>query len=412
MSAETFAYPFLCIAIFFESFLLVTLLSAPTRAARTRKFEGEAPSVSIVVPCYSEESSIAATVHSLLGLTYPKDKLTIVLVDDGSTDNTRSAMETFRTHEQVRIIHKENGGKHTALNAGIALLPAEIIGCLDADSFVEPDALKEVVACFADPKVAAATAAMSVHKPGNILQHMQYAEYIFGISVRHALASVNGLYVTPGPFSLYRSSVLKEVGVFRYGYQTEDMEMALRLQKAGYVIENAPRARVYTKTPHTITRLLQQRTRWTTGFLRNMIFSYRDLILNPRHGTLGMLVLPLALLSIVNSIFLFGVFLFYLGTTISHAYAIRSGIPASYALMPNLPTLDWFYFPTSLFFILSILTLIATLLLTHMGKRISRTPGNLSIGIVSFFLFYGLLDPLWLIRASTDVLTGKKRAWR
>ena len=148
-------------------------------------------------------------------------------------------MAHFAHHPQIRIIHKENGGKHTALNAGIAITQAELIGCLDADSLVEPDSLREIISCFADERVAAATAAMSVYRPKNILQHMQNAEYIFGSTLRHAFASVNGIYVTPGPFSFYRRSVIKKIGGFRYGHQTEDMEMALRIQQSGYG-ENAP----------------------------------------------------------------------------------------------------------------------------------------------------------------------------
>ena len=193
----------------------------------------------------------------------------------------------LRSASAVRIIRKENGGKHTALNAGIAATRAEIVGCLDADSFVEPSALREIVACFDNPRVAAATAAMSVHKPKNILQHMQNAEYTFGITLRHAFASVNGLYVTPGPFSFYRRSIVEKLGGFRYGHQTEDMEMALRIQHAGYKIENAPRARVYTKAPDTILELIRQRTRWTSGFLRNILNEYRHLIFSRRHSALG-----------------------------------------------------------------------------------------------------------------------------
>src|SRR3989344_7500489 len=151
MSPEMLAYPFLFIAIFFESFVLVTLLSKPAREARSRTLSASTPSVAIIVPCWNEASTIGATCDSLLALDYPKDKLEIILVDDGSTDTTREAMSRFKEHQQIRIIHKENGGKHTALNAGIATTNAELVGCLDADSFVETDALREIVTCFYNP---------------------------------------------------------------------------------------------------------------------------------------------------------------------------------------------------------------------------------------------------------------------
>ena len=259
-------------------------------------------------------------------------------------------MARFAEHPQVRIIHKENGGKHTALNAGIASTDAELIGCLDADSFVEPDALREIVPCFAEAQVAAVTAAMSVHHPKNLLQHMQNAEYIFGITLRHAIASVNGLYVTPGPFSFYRHAVIKELGGFRYGHQTEDMEMALRIQQAGYGIENALHARVYTKTPNTLVELVKQRTRWTTGFLRNILGEYRGLIGNRRYGALGVLMLPTALLAIGSGILIFFLMLFEFTRHALTAFQIRDGIPLSYALLPH-GSFDWFYFPASFYFL-------------------------------------------------------------
>lgn len=414
MSPEMLAYPFLFIAIFFESFVLVTLLSSPARAARKRGRSRETaalPSVAVIVPCWNEAATVAATCDSLLALDYPKEKLEVILVDDGSTDATPQAMERFSGHPQIRIIRKENGGKHTALNAGIAATRAELVGCLDADSFVEPDALREIVTCFADPKVMATTAAMSIHKPSNILQYMQHAEYSFGITLRHAFASINGLYVTPGPFSFYRRAIVEKLGGFRYGHQTEDMEMALRIQHAGYGIENAPRARVYTKAPVTIAELVKQRTRWTSGFLRNILGEYRGLIGSTRHGALGMLVLPIALIAISSGIGLFLLMVFMSANHLSSAVAVRIGIPFSYSLLPHI-TFDWFYFPASLYLTLAAVVLMISITLITIGKRLSKTPENLALGLVSYTFLYGFIVPFWLIRATSDVVLGKRRGWR
>ena len=411
MSPEVLAYPFLFVSIFFESFILVTLLSKPAREARARKPVAETPSIAVIVPCWNESSTVGETCESLLALDYPKDKLEIILVDDGSTDSTLATMKRFESNPQVRIIHKENGGKHTALNAGAAITSAEIIGCLDADSFVEPDALREIIPCFNDPSVAATTAAMSIHKPGNILQYMQNAEYTFGITLRHAFASVNGLYVTPGPFSFYRRDIVQNLGGFRYGNQVEDMEMALRIQQAGYKVENAPRARVYTKSPSTLGELVKQRTRWTSGFLRNIFGEYRGLIANRSHEALGMLVLPSAVIAIGSGIILFFLMIFELVSHAITAFEIRAGIPVSYSFMPH-GQFDMFYFPSSFYLFCGVTTLLASLTLITIGKRISKTPGNLLLGLVSYSILYGFIVPLWLIRATSDVALGKRRGWR
>ena len=411
MSIEMLAYPFLFIAIFFESFVLVTLLSRPARAARTRVLNASTPSVAVIVPCWNEAATVAQTCDSLLALEYPKEELEIILVDDGSTDTTRAVMARFAGHKCVRIIHKENGGKHTALNAGVAATRAELVGCLDADSFVETDALCEIVACFENPQVAAATAAMSIHQPKNILQHMQNAEYTFGIALRHAFASVNGLYVTPGPFSFYRRDIVEKLGGFRYGHQTEDMEMALRIQHAGYEIENAPRARVYTKAPSTVTKLLNQRTRWISGFLRNILGEYRGLIGNRNHGVLGMLVLPSAVLSVASGMLLFVLMLFLFTRNALAALEVRDGIPLLYAFLPH-GTIDWFYLPINFYLVLAIIILLTSIVIIAIGKRISKTAGGMFVGTVSYTLLYGLITPFWLFRASRDVVTGTRRNWR
>ncbi len=410
-SPEFLVYPFLFIAIYFESFLLVTFLSKPARDQRSRPTAIKTPNVAIIVPCWNESSTIKGTTDSLLKLEYPKDKLSIVLVNDGSTDTTPQVMEKFANNPQVKIIHKENGGKHTALNAGIDASPnAELIGCLDADSFVEPDALREIISCFDKPNVMAATASMSVHKPKTIIQRMQYTEYILGITLRHILSSVNGLYVTPGPFSIYRANIFKTLGGFVHAHQTEDMEMALRTQRAGYVIENAIRARVYTKAPATFFKLLEQRTRWSSGFLRNMIYEYRTLIANPRYGTLGMLVLPIALFSLVGSIFMFITSIVVFSQNILNSVFMTSGVPLSYVVASQ--QLSWFYLPTNGIVIFGIILISVTTFFIFAGKHLSKTPGGLTANLIIFTLLYGLISPLWAIRSVADVARGTRRAWR
>jgi biofilm PGA synthesis N-glycosyltransferase PgaC len=408
--------PFLFVTLYFESFLLVTFLSSPARKGRARTpVENDgAPKVAIIVPCFNEEKTVGGTVESLLAMDYPKDKLQLVLVDDGSSDGTARVMDAYEGNPQITIVHQKNGGKHTAINAGIAIATdAVFVGCLDADSFVEPDSLKHSVAAFHSEDVGAVTAAMSVHNPKTILESMQNAEYIFGISLRHILSSVNGLYVTPGPFSLYRRQLVVDLGGFRKGHQAEDLEMALRLQRAGKIIENAPKARVYTKTPLSVPKLVKQRTRWTTGFLRNVLYDYNDLIANPKYGALGLLVLPLGMLAIISGIVVFFVLIFEFVSGIINTIIIESGVPLSFALIPhNFHYIQWFYLPITIVVLLGFILTSCTFLLMFIGKSISRTPSSLFLGIVAYLFLYGLIAPLWLMRAVTDVATGTHRAWR
>ncbi len=412
MHLAVFAYPFIFTGLYFEVFMLLTFLSAPAKERRARPPVTVYPKVGLIVPCWNEETTIDGTVQSLLNLDYPKDRLRIILVNDGSTDNTKTVMDSYTGNPQITVVHKENGGKHTAINLGIEIVSdCEFVGCLDADSFVATDALREMMSAFGDPQVGASTPAMSVFQPKNILEQMQNAEYIFGIALRHALSAVNGIYVTPGPFSVYRRSVIEKIGGFRHAHQAEDMEMALRMQRAGYQIENSPRARVYTKVPRTVAKLVKQRTRWTTGFLRNVMKDYRDMVGNPKYGVLGLVVLPLGFAAVIGGVALFALAIGQLGSEIYHAVAVTSGVPFWYIITPRF-SLEWFYAPVTFVTVISIVVLCISTSFIVIGRNVSKTKTTLTVSILGYAFLYGFIAPFWLLRALADVATGTRRAWR
>jgi cellulose synthase/poly-beta-1,6-N-acetylglucosamine synthase-like glycosyltransferase len=265
---------------------------------------------------------------------------------------------------------------------------------------------------FEDPQVAASTPAMSVFEPKNLLERMQNAEYIFGIAARHALSAVNGIYVTPGPFSVYRRSRHREVGGFRHAHQAEDMEMALRLQRAGYEIENAPRARVYTKVPKSVPKLIKQRTRWTPGFLRNVMTDYRDLVGNPRYGVLGLLVLPLGFVAIVGGVGAFPARALHAWAA-NPAYLLRHRWHSAltYTLTPHFSS-EWLYAPVTFVTIISFVALVISSTFVSSASSVSKTKANLTMSILGYALLYGFIAPFWLMRALADVATGTRRSWR
>lgn len=406
---ELVVYPFLFMALYFQVFLLLTFFDREAKKRRGDTVLNTFPFVSIIVPCFNEEGSISGSIDSILKLDYPPNAYELIIVDDGSTDSTAQVLERYRNNPRITIIRKANGGKHTALNAGIEIARGEYIACLDADSFVSKESLRESIAHFDDERIAAVTASMSIHKPKIILERMQQAEYLLGIILRHILSTVNGLYVTPGPFTVYRKSVFQELGSFTSAHNTEDMEIALRIQRAGLIIQNAPRARVYTNAPGTLRALVKQRIRWTTGFIRNA-YDYRDLFFNPKYGVLGLLVLPLGVLSIVSGIGLFFLTLYKTGDWI-YEYAVRaSEVPLSYTLA--IPSLDLFFAPINPILLLSIPALLITFALIAVGSRISRTKTRLGADVVWYVALYSMVAPLWLIGSVSDVIMGVSRSWR
>jgi len=259
-------YCSLFVSLFFEVFLLITYIEVrgEIKEEEKRDLRGITvfPSTTIIVPCYNEEKTVAATVKSILNLDYPKDKLSLILVDDGSRDGTLAALRKFKNHPQVKILAKENGGKHTAVNMALQSVTTDLVGCLDADSFVTPEALRKIIPYFDDLTTMAVTPAIKIHEPLGVLQHIQNVEYSWSIFLRKMLSMLGALYVTPGPFSIFRTRVFRELGDYKKAHMTEDMEMAMRMQKHHYKIVNSHGAHVYTVAPRTLKGLVKQRTRW------------------------------------------------------------------------------------------------------------------------------------------------------
>lgn len=368
------------------------------------------PSVAIIIPCWNEEKTLAGTIHSLLKLDYPKEKLELVIVDDGSTDKTLQVANSFRSNPQVKIYHKENGGKHTAVNFGIKKTNSELVGCLDADSFVAPDALIEIVKKFQDKKNMAVTPAIRVHEPENMLQRLQRVEYNMGVFLRKMFGEMNAISVTPGPFSIFRRKVFEDLGDYRRAHNTEDMEMALRMHKNYYPIANAPAAFVYTVTPRTVPTLVKQRLRWVYGFLKNVI-DYREMIFNKKYGNLGMFSLPAAVISIFT-------LLYFTSLSIFEAISNLAGKITEYQTVglhfskSMLPHFDWFFWDTNQVAIIILALSFSALIIVLAGQRLAEGHIKPHSGLVYFFLFYGLLAPLWVFKAVFNVVFSRKSTWR
>ena len=260
--------------------------------------------VSIIIPAYNEEKSIARTIKSALKLEYPRNKLEIVIVDDGSSDKTYEFAKKFRSsaHPVIKVFTKKNGGKGSALNKGIAHASGEIIISMDADTFVKPDALKRMVGYFVNEDVMSVAPSMGVYKPRSFWARIVQIEYFMGVFLRKSFATMNAIHITPGAFSAYRKSFFEKYGGYETNNLTEDLEIALRIQSKHKVIENAPKAVAYTLSPESFRALLVQRRRWYVGLMKNL-WTYRRLF-GTKHGPLGAIVLPVAVSTVFLSVIL------------------------------------------------------------------------------------------------------------
>ena len=406
-------YCSLFISLFFEVFLLITYLEVrgeiKAEDELTSRELTSFPSTTIIVPCFNEEDTVSATVKSLLRLDYPKEKLALILVDDGSTDDTLHVLNKFKTHPQVTIITKKNGGKHTAVNLALEKVDTELVGCLDADSFVTPEALRKIIPYFDNTAVQAVTPSIKVHEPKNILQYIQHTEYSWSIFLRRMLSSMGALYVTPGPFSIFRRKVFHELGGYKLAHMTEDMEMAMRMQKNHYKIVNSHGAHVYTVTPSTLKNLVKQRARWSYGFLNNA-FDYREIFFNKKYGHFGMFIMPIATLSLFTSFIMVGNMLWGWGNKIAQVVNRLRAVGFSGEF--SLPSFDWFFINTG---VLSFILLIAvglTLYILFLSLRLAEGKFKFHRGIIYYLFMYAFMAPLWLAKALFDTAFRRKVSWR
>lgn len=397
----------LFLALYIEVYLLLSFLEARDGVQENvRLSETDLPTVAIIVPCFNEETTVAGTLHSLLALRYPQNKLSIIAVNDGSTDGTLSVLKTFKNHSQITVLSKENGGKHSAMNHALAYTKADIVGCLDADSFVESEALYASIQRFSTTGAAAVTPAIVALAPTTWLQFVQQAEYALSVFMRRAFAATNSVFITPGPFSLFKRDIVTKMGGWKHAHGTEDMEMAMRLQEGRYKIVNEPRARVFTKTPATIRTLYRQRVRWTYGFLMNVI-DYRHMVLNRGYGALGMIVLPAAVISIAAALYFTGV---AVGHGLLEAYSFYERV-ATVGLSFGIPSLSFFFFNTTSIALIGYTLIVLALALLFTGRAIADAPLH-PVSVPLYVLLYSFLAPWWLLGAVSRALMRAQAPWR
>lgn len=262
---------------------------------RSKKFT---PHVSIIVPAYNEDKVIEKSVRSLIRSRYRK--IEILIVDDGSTDNTwQVARALARRYKRVKALHQTNSGKAVALNNAIARTESDIVICVDADTLFPPDTIKNLVRHFEDETVGAVAGVVKVGNAHGVLTKWQALEYISGISIeRNAQALLGAITIVPGACGAWRRSILMEVGGFSSSTLAEDCDLALKIQKTKrYRILQDNEAISYTEAPQSLMALTKQRFRWTFGNIQSL-WKHRHMVLNGDYGWLGLYVMPSAIIAI------------------------------------------------------------------------------------------------------------------
>ena len=247
---------------------------------KTLKLE-RTPFVSILMPAHNESSVLIPVVEQMTKLNYPEYE--IILINDGSSDNTSEVMKALcEKYPCVRVVDlKKNCGKANALYLGLIASKGEILVGVDADSYLDKDALRYMVSHFVNKnngeRVGAVTGNPRVRNRGSLLGKIQLCEYASIISLIKRTQRVLGKVMTvSGVCVAYRKRALLDCGFWDRDMMTEDIAVTWKLEKNFWDVRYEPRALCWMLVPETIKGLWRQRKRWAEGGLE-VVFRHWDI---------------------------------------------------------------------------------------------------------------------------------------
>ncbi len=357
------------------------------------------PLVTVIIPAWNEEVGLLATIKTLLESSYRR--LQIVVVNDGSTDGSDMMMrrfldkyyrEVYGTPNAVQLLYhyQQNGGKGSALNTGIHMATGDIIMSIDADCIVDRNAIRNFAQAFADPLVMAAVGNVKVGNTQTMVGAIQHLEYLFSFYFKKADSLLNTIYIIGGAAGAFRREVFQRIGIYNTKNITEDIELSVRIQKAGMKIVYVPDAIIYTEGASELRGLMKQRLRWKRGRFETFM-QHRDMFfsLKPYHNKLlTWLILPMAVFGDVQLAFeLLFILLLYVFSLLTHDFSVFiSGI-----------------FVVSLIFFIQLF-----------DDKQNKKPGYLLLAPIGWLLFYltTIVEFNALFKSVWGLVRGKELKWQ
>jgi cellulose synthase/poly-beta-1,6-N-acetylglucosamine synthase-like glycosyltransferase len=202
----------------------------------------------------------------LLDATHPD--VEIVVVDDGSTDDTAAIVDRFAA-EGVRLVQQPNQGKAAALAAGMDTAEGDLIVTADGDTIFEPGAITALVAPFDDPQVGAVSGNTKVGNRSGVVGRWQHIEYVMGFNLdRRMYEGLDCMPTVPGAVGAFRRQAVEAAGGPSDDTLAEDTDLTMAIQRAGWRVVYAEDAVAWTEAPASLGDLWRQRYRWCYGTLQ------------------------------------------------------------------------------------------------------------------------------------------------
>ena len=234
--------------------------------------------LTVIIPAYNEAEYVGDTIQSLLAQTVPPDQ--IILVDDGSTDNTcdvgrRAGITVIRPA-------RNTGSKAGAQNFALPMVKTEFVMAIDADTTLAPDAIELLMRSFDQPDIGAACGFVLPRRVESLWERGRYIEYLFAFTF---YKQVQDYYYRPlissGCFSVYRTALMRQHGGWPSRTLAEDMDLTWSFHQAGIGVRFVPGALCYPVEPYNFHFMRSQLRRWSRGFIQNVALHWKGLLTVP-----------------------------------------------------------------------------------------------------------------------------------
>lgn len=279
------------LALFY--FAYFGLMIYQSKKARNVKKSGIFPKISLVTPAHNESEVILGKLENSRNLIYPKDKLEIFVVDDGSSDNTCQLVQNFIDRNsnqiQMRLISLPQwSGKASALNQAWQYCTGEIVVITDADITLEENAIIKMIENFADPIVGAVTGRLCVAANSDLTTTSEdNYRSIFDV-IRMGESQMDSTPIFNGLIMAFRKELLDKLELDTLA---DDTELSLRVREKGWKAIYDPEVTAYEFPLASRKSRMKQKLRRGRGIVQSFV-RHKNILFNPRYGKYGIVIFP------------------------------------------------------------------------------------------------------------------------
>lgn len=372
-------------------FLMSTMFFSNILNFKVKRYDNVANSVTVIMCAYNEEANIRTSINHILKQIY-KGKIRLIVVDNCSTDKTKSIVnEEILSNNcslcSIEYVHCHKKGKSYALNKALTMVKTTIFITVDADTYLEKNAVQKITNKIIHEKAACVAGNLFVNNTkSSIITKMQNYDYLLSIAgIKRFQGSYKTTMVAQGAFSAYDTQIVKKIGGWRNDAIGEDIVLTYRILKKGYMSLYEPYAIGYTMVPEKLANLYRQRKRWAIGMLEAF-----------------MEVMPWKQKTIFSKFFAFiNIMVIYFD--LAYIFGFWVGV--------ILAVFGYYYF-VGLLTILALIVSVVNFASMYLFQRKLCIPfKNSTLGFVFFLLFYQTIQSLASLNGYIDFMLRRKMTW-